>query len=326
MNQHFNTWVLLAIVAAIGVFAAASVLQELPGLSFGLTVSRDFRSTTNARRVMHSFWIEIAVVTAIALAGVGLAAGRRSPWASAVPVAQTAIVLFTFARARRRVRPFVSQPHRPREAQLSPGPIPWPGSAGVHVGPIAILLAGATYVAAINQTRNLASYAGLGLGVAVVLFVRLVRAWTTKGASRLRNGADEVDESVRKRRLTDISLIAAQYFAAILATGVTIGSGHRFSHLGIAVLVLVAAYFVVLVIISTRDLGGPGRRSVASISDGTNDDHWIGGFLYFNPQDPSLWVQRRLGLGHTVNLGRVTGWLVLLGFAALGATVIWLIK
>lgn len=34
-----------------------------------------------------------------------------------------------------------------------------------------------------------------------------------------------------------------------------------------------------------------------------NDRHWKGGFLYFNKDDPSLFVEKRFGMGYTLNFG-----------------------
>ncbi|GAA0179996.1 DUF1648 domain-containing protein [Clostridium sediminicola] len=34
-----------------------------------------------------------------------------------------------------------------------------------------------------------------------------------------------------------------------------------------------------------------------------DDDHWIYGFIYYNKNDPSIMVPKRLGLGHTFNFG-----------------------
>ncbi|HEY3990090.1 MAG TPA: DUF5808 domain-containing protein [Acidobacteriaceae bacterium] len=41
------------------------------------------------------------------------------------------------------------------------------------------------------------------------------------------------------------------------------------------------------------------------------DDPWIGGIFYYNPQDPSLWVEKRSGLGWTLNFAHRGSWWVL---------------
>ncbi|MFB0517293.1 MAG: DUF5808 domain-containing protein [Candidatus Neomarinimicrobiota bacterium] len=37
--------------------------------------------------------------------------------------------------------------------------------------------------------------------------------------------------------------------------------------------------------------------------------NWIGGILYVNALDPSIWVERRDGLGFTLNFGQWMAWL-----------------
>ena len=42
-----------------------------------------------------------------------------------------------------------------------------------------------------------------------------------------------------------------------------------------------------------------------------DDRFWKGGMLYFNPDDPSLLVEKRFGVGWTINFARPTAWVVL---------------
>jgi len=45
-----------------------------------------------------------------------------------------------------------------------------------------------------------------------------------------------------------------------------------------------------------------------------DDDKWVLGRIYFNPSDPSLFVEKRNGIGRTVNFGRPAAWII---FAAI---------
>ncbi|MBQ3420077.1 MAG: DUF1648 domain-containing protein [Romboutsia sp.] len=47
------------------------------------------------------------------------------------------------------------------------------------------------------------------------------------------------------------------------------------------------------------------KSAVYSIDD--NDDNWLFGSIYNNPNDPSLFVQKRFGVGWTVNIGNTKG-------------------
>lgn len=52
------------------------------------------------------------------------------------------------------------------------------------------------------------------------------------------------------------------------------------------------------------------KNAVYSIDD--NDDNWLFGSIYNNPNDPSLFVQKRFGVGWTVNIGTTKGKLIFL--------------
>jgi uncharacterized membrane protein len=49
-----------------------------------------------------------------------------------------------------------------------------------------------------------------------------------------------------------------------------------------------------------------------SVADYDEDAHWIGGILYFNRNDPSIFVEKRFGVGWTLNFGNPIGYLIVL--------------
>jgi hypothetical protein len=56
---------------------------------------------------------------------------------------------------------------------------------------------------------------------------------------------------------------------------------------------------------------------VHPIGDRTADSHWIGGLIYFNPTDPAVFVERRMGIGWTLNFGNLWSWTSLITVAAI---------
>lgn len=48
-----------------------------------------------------------------------------------------------------------------------------------------------------------------------------------------------------------------------------------------------------------------------------DDRYWLGGAVYIHRGDPALFVQRRFGVGWTVNLGHPVSWLVLIALRPL---------
>ena len=54
---------------------------------------------------------------------------------------------------------------------------------------------------------------------------------------------------------------------------------------------------------------GLGRKRP---DDGTPDEAWLFDLIYYNPKDPALFVENRIGMGFTFNFARPTVWLLLL--------------
>lgn len=53
-----------------------------------------------------------------------------------------------------------------------------------------------------------------------------------------------------------------------------------------------------------------------------DDSHWVGGFLYFNKKDPSVFVEKRFGIGYTLNFGNPISMLVGVGLLVLIAVLL----
>lgn len=46
-----------------------------------------------------------------------------------------------------------------------------------------------------------------------------------------------------------------------------------------------------------------------------SDEHWKAGIIYFNPEDASVFLPERFGIGWTFNWARPASWVILIGFA-----------
>jgi uncharacterized membrane protein len=73
--------------------------------------------------------------------------------------------------------------------------------------------------------------------------------------------------------------------------------------------------------VSLLRLGQGGSRNIvatadASAGDRTPDDCWKWGLIYVNPADPSILVEKRFGIGYTVNFGNPWSWLILASVVA----------
>lgn len=81
---------------------------------------------------------------------------------------------------------------------------------------------------------------------------------------------------------------------------------------------LLPSVIVIMALVISLTTGQGGRR-IGSHAVGTgrtavNDDRfWKLGFVYFNPNDPALFVEKRMGIGWTINFARPAAWMVLVG-------------
>ena len=57
-----------------------------------------------------------------------------------------------------------------------------------------------------------------------------------------------------------------------------------------------------------------------------SDNHWKLGMFYFNKQDPSFWVEKRMGVGMTFNFAKWQAWVFLLGIILIPFIIVYLTK
>ncbi len=49
------------------------------------------------------------------------------------------------------------------------------------------------------------------------------------------------------------------------------------------------------------------------ITDLDEDSYWKGGIIYFNKNDPSIFVEKRFGVGWTLNFANPLGYIIVMG-------------
>lgn len=73
-----------------------------------------------------------------------------------------------------------------------------------------------------------------------------------------------------------------------------------------------------LVPIAMWRAGSFARPGQPEQGDRSPDSAWKLGLFYFNPDDPALWLEKRFGVGYTLNFGRPAAWIII--GSILGAT------
>lgn len=91
---------------------------------------------------------------------------------------------------------------------------------------------------------------------------------------------------------------------------------------GDAVMLILPIVFLLVVLIGSIvfavKVGTAGEQagsepSAKGIGDYDEDDYWKGGLFYFNKNDPSIFVEKRFGIGWTINFANPKGYLLVFG-------------
>ena len=111
-------------------------------------------------------------------------------------------------------------------------------------------------------------------------------------------------------------LIATEYLIGLLFAVIAI---NPVVHFPMWIVVLGPLLFLApILILMARKLGEPGDPV-----EPTPNECWKAGFIYYNPKDAALFVEKRSGIGYTFNFGNGWSWILMLGLAlVVGSAVI----
>jgi uncharacterized membrane protein len=302
---------------------------------FGVTVPPGFRERSVARSVSRRYALEVWGLASVAAA---LVATSPMPAISGpMLLTQTAGAFVAFTRARHAVRPHGVTPAAIREAELGPRPH-LPGGLIGQLGPFLILSAAAVYIgvnwdaipsrfpthwdlAGKPNAWTTKSVGGVFRGVSigfVVCAMLLFSSYAILHWTRLpRVTGTDGAQSRRVRRVNLLATLATAYLIALLLAWAAIVStfADAAAQPRLPLAFRVAPFAMVIVgMIAIRILRQTAVSDGPPIGDTTPDSCWLFGLLYFNRADPTLFVEKRMGLGYTLNLGNPMAWLVVIVF------------
>jgi uncharacterized membrane protein len=104
-------------------------------------------------------------------------------------------------------------------------------------------------------------------------------------------------------------LIGVTYFLGLLFSGIGLLPVLTISPM--VFVALVPVFVVALLVYSFKCATDP-----AMTTETTPDECWTLGSVYYNPRDPAIFVQKRIGFGYTFNFGHRLSWVILGGFFA----------
>ncbi len=341
----------LALPAAAMAILGATVFWFLPVLTrpdlyFAVTVPPEFRREPRGVAILRRYRLELALVSAIALSVLATCVLSTSGlrFAPAALLLEYAAAFAVFQRARRRVMPHRTRPSTVREVplQADDGPIV-PGGWGVAAVPYLVLAACAAYLrlhwSALPARvvvhwgrggqpdrwadRSVASvFYPLVSGAATLVLITLVLYWIARRARTVHAAGAEHAREVRFRRVVAAVVVSAGYLVAVQASLAALapvlggpGSGPPGGPLPVLLPLLLAA----AAIAALARLGQGGSRTAGERQppgpppgDRTEDARWFLGVFYVDRNDPAVLVEKRFGLGYTLNFGHPACWLLLL--------------
>jgi Family of unknown function (DUF5808) len=327
------SWSMMLVVAVNAILFHAMPRFSRPDILFAVTVPEAFAA--GAGRALVSRYRAIVWSGAAAALAIGLLLPSFLPGSAGGgllvmgPVAGNMMValaawLFAHWKARAHAVPFSEV----RVASLVPRDTSLPGGTLFAAGPFAILLATALLVYMYRDelpdgpgtTKPFGLLALGGVYAAMMLTMAVSMARRTR---QIAVDGPAAAAEQRFRRVNALVPVLVGYAAAISLSAMTVESIPAFGgtvsgRAGFVLLPLMVFNFGVTFWMFR--VGQGGQKAVAPAArqevhgDATPDHAWkAGGLLYFNPRDPAMWVENRIGFGYTLNMGNPRAWLLMAG-------------
>jgi len=322
-----------AVFVALPIAAfTAAIMFLLPHISpqryfFAITVAPDFPSSEAGRKILNGYHVRMACIAAVSAAVViGMTLVGPAPAMIAAMAIPSCAGFASFLRARDHVRCY-SESRRTREADLSTTSDHLPRWVLLALPPFAGPVIAATWLRAhwndlperfpvhwdlAGQPNRWADkttrgvYGPLLFEAGMMLLVLLLTLAMFYGARR------------GPQRLAVLKIqVATLWFLAYAFTLVGLAPMWRLPPL--AMIVPTALFMIAVIAWCYRFATDPSMPV-----DPTPDRYWHLGSIYYNRQDPAIFVQRRVGFGYTLNFGNHLSWLTMGLFTAgvLGLTLV----
>lgn len=316
-----------------------------PDLYFAVTVAPGFRDGPEGRAILRRYRRGLLGMTLPALALLAaLALTPALPLAPVALMAQLGAYFTLYYRARHRVLPHRVAPTTVREARVGKPARKIPGGWVIASGPFALLAATAGYVGThwaqvparlvmhwnIHgqpdrwATRSVGTvFLPVLIATAILSALTLLLYGMAHWLRPIYAGGPQGEHELRFRRTTSILLLAMEYWIAVLCSWLALRPllPIAFQRPPVAFAILPGLIAVATTAVLMW-LGQGGSRvpsvqpaqtdSTTPVGDRTEDRFWKLGVFYFNRDDPSVLVEKRFGIGYTMNFAHPVAWVILL--------------
>lgn len=317
---------LLFLLLPLALFLYSLPLFTRRGVFFSASVDDQFPRSPEGRDVLRSYRRQVALWTGVAVVLALLTSKGAPVFSVMVP---TFLLIggtgFSYWRTFRQVHAqYGMRKPEIREAPLLPAPSDRMFSIWLIVPPFLLLLAAALYLNlhwnqvpqhfpvhygingepdrwADRSWRGI--YGPLLYGAYLNVFM-LTLGWTMAHQSR-RTAMRYVTVRVVQVVCYPISLV----FALIAISPLLSTPGNTFVFLAPGAITL--ACVAGAIYWAYRKLSGESAATEPAGPE--NDDYWRAGAFYWNPDDPAIFVPKRMGIGYTVNFANKWAWVALAG-------------
>lgn len=298
-----------------------------PDLFFAVTVPSEFRSSNEGRWILIRYRRIVWGSTLIAIATV---------LATSQPLAAILIpsagIVWGFVSSHKRALAFAAAPNPILEVDLAAPREGLPGGPIVALLPVVALgvlgLWGELHLDRLPDrlvvhwglngpegwvtTTPTTLFGFLGVYAATCLLLAGI-AWGLLHGSRRISTSGPAAASERQFRKRIVLLLIVIEYLLVCPAGIALlmPAAPGMTIWGVALAVVIVAF-----VVSLFRYGQGGARATvpaggAPTGDRTPDACWKWGMFYVNPTDPSILVEKRFGIGYTVNLGNRWSWIAL---------------
>jgi hypothetical protein len=345
--------VVVNLFLTVRVLVVGGVLLILPriirkGLLFGAYVGEALADRDAARRLRGSWYRGCVILMVLSLlAGLGISwAGRpvagNLTGTAVLLLGGLGLYLRFYFRARRLAPPAAAQQAERAAAPLIGGEPKGVGLAKLALG-ICLPAAVTTFVYAIvrYQAMSGSSFAAVmfvpSLNLALSPFLALIGLLTARAKRSIRGGSGgrsvEAQDAFRATMTNVFSwtaLIICAFMTVLSVQVVRIGLSEVRS-LGVAIWWMAGIVFAFFFGNLIRIMKGYGQGGAllekgtveTPLTNGLADNaRWVWGLFYVDRDDPSIMVEKRFGIGYTLNYGNRTAILIVATFLVLSLSLI----
>ena len=325
------SWSMMLVVTVNAILFHAMPRVSRPDILFAVTVPEAFAA--GAGRTLVARYRAIVWSGAAAALAIGLllppflpGSGRGAMQVMGPVVGNMMVALAAWLFAHRKARAHAVPPSEVRVASLVPRDTSLPGGTLFAAGPFAILLATAVLVYTYRDDMRagpitikpfgLLVFGGVYVAMMLTMAVSLARRTRQIAVDGLAAAAEQ-----RFRRVNVLLLVLTGYAVAVLLSVTTVQSIPAFGDALDGRVWFVPVPMMLFnfgVVFWMFRVGQGGQRAVAPAArqeihgDLTPDHAWkVGGLWYFNPRDPAIWVENRIGPGYGLNMGNPRAWLLI---------------